>query len=186
MNPLVYLLTLGCVSFLAAFIWVASWPLPEENSADGPDKIEDLLPLNTEHFPQLKQALYSTDELYIRQKLSKEKRRFWHGERLKILDGYLDGLALDFGRVVRLGRVVDSLAPDSARTDGTEREILAMRFRLHYRILSLRIFGGGAGAVWQLRHMTASVESLSALAEAGMMRLETRAAELGIRSNISV
>jgi hypothetical protein len=186
MNSQAYLLVFVCLPAVLALGWAVSRPLPEESSADPAEKIEDLLPLHTQHFPQLKQSLASTDKLYVCRKLSKQKIRLWHDERLKILDGYLDGLASDFGRMVRLGCVVESLTSDSARFDEVRRRNLAMCFRLHYRILSLRILGGGAAAVWQLGHMTASVESLSALAEAAMLRLEHKAEEAELHSNITV
>jgi hypothetical protein len=186
MNSQAYVVVLVCLPAIVAAGWAAWAPLPEESSADPADKIEDLLPLHTQHFPQLKQSLDSTDKQYIGSKLSGEMERVWREERVKILDGYLDGLASDFGRVVRLGRAVESLTPDSARGDELERRMLAMRFRLHYRILSVRILGGGAAAVWQLGRLTGSVGSLSALTEAAMLRLENGAEEAGIHSKFSV
>jgi hypothetical protein len=175
MNPLVGFFVLGCVSFLAVLCWIAMWPLAEERSADAGDQIEDLLPLHTQDFPQLKHSLDTTDKRYIRPKLSKEMERAWRQERSKILKSFVDGLARDFGHMMRLGRLVDSMALNPVKDDGTDRFWLALRFRLHFRILSLRISKDGDVAIWQLRQLTASVESLSALAEASMVRLEITA-----------
>jgi hypothetical protein len=172
MNPLVYLLPLVCVPIVVALAWMAGRPLPEETSANPGERIEDLLPLHTQHFPQLKQSLASTDERYISPKVSKDRERMWREERAKIVEGFLVGLAGDFGRVMRLGRLVDALNSNAARPDGMERFWLAVRFRLHYRILSLWISGGGAIAIGDLRGLTESVGSLSALVEAGMSHLE--------------
>jgi hypothetical protein len=173
MNPVVYLLPLVCVPILIGLAWMAKSPLPQEISADPGEKIEDLFPLHTQHFPQLKQSLASTDEGYLRPKLSKDRERLWREERAKILESFLDGLAGDFGRVMRLGRLVDSLSSNAAKPDGIERFWLALRFRLQYRILSLWISGGGAVEIGQLRGLTESVGSLAAMVEADMPQLET-------------
>jgi len=186
MNPLAGLFVLGCVVFVLALCWMAHWPLPEESSADPGEEIEDLLPLHTQHFPQLKQSLDSTDKQYLHPKLTKEMERAWREERGRILRSFVEGLARDFGHVIRLGRVVDSIAPGSANLDGRERYWLALRFRVHFRFLSSRISKDGRLAIWQLGRLTASVESLSALAEAAMSRLEIEGKEPEIQSKLNV
>jgi hypothetical protein len=172
MNPLVGLLAMECVFFVLALCWMAMWPLPEETSAEPGDNIEDLLPLHTQHFPQLKQSLDSADKQYISRKVSRELERSWREERGRILKSFVEGLARDFGRVIRLGRLVDSIAPSAAKPEGMERFWLGLRFRLHFRILSLWISKDGPVAVWQVQRLTATVGCLSALAEAGMLRQE--------------
>lgn len=173
MNPLLGLFALGCVCFLAGLCWMGGRPLAEESSAEPGDKIEDLLPLHTQHFPQLKHSLDSTDKQYISRKVSRELERSWRDERGRILKSFVEGLARDFGRVVRLGRVVDLISPGAPKAEGTQRFWLALRFRLHFRILSLWISGDGRIVIWQVRRLTAVVGSLSAMAEAGMLRRET-------------
>ena len=173
MNPLLGLLGMGCAFFLAGLCLMAVLPLLEESSAEPGDKIEHLLPLHTQHFPQLKYALDSADKRYISRKVSRELERSWREERNSILKSFVEGLARDFGRVVRLGRVVDSISPGAAKADGTERFWLALRFRLHFRILSLWISWDGRIVIWQVQRLTAVVGSLSAIAEAGMLRRET-------------
>jgi hypothetical protein len=185
MNPLVSLLALLGVCFLVALCWMARWPLPEESSPDADEKIEDLLPLHTQHFPQLKHSLDSTDKRYIGSKLSREMECLWREERRKILKSFVEGLARDFGRVIRLGRVVDSIAVNSAKPDGRTRSWVAMQFRLHFRILSLWIFRDGPLVIWQLRRLTAAVGSLSALAEAAMMRVEPVEEEDGVPTSFN-
>src|SRR5208282_3617945 len=110
---------------------------------------------------------------YLHPKLSKEMERSWREERSRILKSFVEGLARDFGHVMRLGRVVDAIAPRAAKRNGMGRTWLALRFRLHFRVLSLWISTDGPVAIWQLGRLTASVGSLSALAEAAMTRLET-------------
>lgn len=185
MNPLVILLVFVCVPLMVGLVCLARMPLPEEYPADPAEKIEDLFPLHTQHFPQLKQALASADKQYIGQRLSKENRRLWNEERGKILESFLDGLVGDFGRLIRFGRVVDSLTADSARPDEMERMWLALRFRLHYRILSLAISGTGGATIWQLRLLTESVGGLSALAETAMMRVQIKTEEEGVPSEFN-
>ena len=185
MNPLAGMAVLVCVSFLIALCWMAAWRLAEETSAEPDEQIEDLLPLHTQHFPQLKHSLDTADKRYIHPKLTKEMERSWREERGGILKAFVEGLARDFGHVIRLGCVVDSMAPHSARADGTARLWLALRFRLHFRILSLWISTDGPVAIWQLGRLTASVGSLSALAEAAMARLEIAGEETGWQSKLN-
>jgi len=169
----VIVFTLVAVLLLAAIGWLLGKPLPKETSLDLGNQIEELLPLHSQHFPQLRQALESTDLQYVRRKTSRETERTWREERRRILRSFLDGLAEDFARLDRLSRVVASLSPRFSRREELERVWLSMRFRFGYRIISMRISSGTFASVHQLRRMTELIGNLSALAEAAMARLET-------------
>ena len=172
MNPLVYLLLSSCVLALIAMAWIAVAPLEEEESEDRSSRIEDLVPLHTQHFPQLKQSLDSADKQYISSKLSRDQEQMWKEERDGILRIYLSGLAGDFGRVMRMGRLVDQLNPSSAKSSVFQRTRLATHFRLRYRILALWISCGGPMRMEHVRRLTESVGNLSALIEALMPNVE--------------
>jgi hypothetical protein len=159
---------------LAALVWLVSKPLPEETTLSLDSKIEDLVPLHTQHFPQLRQALASADTKYVRQKATAELHSMWREERRQILKSFLAGLAEDFARLDRLGRIVASLTPRFSRREELARIWLSLRFRLTYRIVSIWISAGGAGSTRQLGYLTELVGNLSARAEEAMMRLEMR------------
>lgn len=172
----VVVLSIACVTLLilAALVWLAGKPLSEETSLRFGSRIEDLVPLHTQHFPQLRQALESADNRFVRQKVHSRFLRAWQAERRQILRSFLRGLAEDFARLTRLAQIVTSLNPRFSRRRELERVWLSLRFRLAYRIVVIWISVGGAGSARQLRYLTELVGSLSARAEAGMIRLEGR------------
>lgn len=169
-------LLIACATFLvlAALIWLVSKPLGEEISLSVESKIEDLVPLHTQHFPQLRQALESADSRYVRQNANAELHRMWQEERRQILRSFLAGLAEDFARLERLARIIASLSPRFSRRQELARIWLSVRFRLTYRIISIWISVGGTGVARQLRYLTELVGNLSARTEAGMIQLESR------------
>lgn len=174
MSLVVLLITCATLAVLAALVWLVSKPLPEETSLSHENKIEDLAPLHTQHFPQLRQSLESADNRFVRQKANVALQRVWREERRQILKSFLAGLAEDFARLDRLARIVASLTPHFSRREELARIWLSLRFRLTYRVASIWISAGRLGSAWQLRYLTELVGNLSARAEAGMIRLESR------------
>lgn len=174
MTIVALLITSITLIIMAALVWLVTKRLPEEHSLSVESKIEDLVPLHTQHFPQLRQALESADSRYVRQNATAALHRMWREERRQILRSFLAGLAEDFARLDRLARVVASLTPRFSRRDELERIWLSLRFRLTYRIVSMRISAGGAASARELNYLAALVGSLSAHAEAAMLRLESR------------
>jgi hypothetical protein len=161
---------------LLALVWLAGTSFPGKTSQPLNDKIEDLLPLHTHHFPQLRQALTTADEHYIRRKASKEVLRMWRSERRQILQGFLAGLAGDYVRLEQLARVVESLGAQPKKPQKMRRIWLSICFRLNYRLTSLNIRVGGLGSMRQLARLTDLVGDLSAETETAMTRLEPREA----------
>jgi hypothetical protein len=170
---------------LGAAAWAGCRPLPQEAALEGRQKIEELLPLHTQHFPQLRQALDSTDARYVRRKISKNAERMWRTERRQILQRFLSGLAGDFARLNRLRRVIGSLAEQNSGRDEVARAWLGFRFRLGCRMISMQIALGGPRSMRQLARLTELVASLSASAEAAMAELETGPARSEVPSRFS-
>jgi hypothetical protein len=152
-------------------VWLVIKPLPNE-TARPTAKIEELIPLHSPHFPQLRQALASADSQYIRRKTSKEVERQWREERRRILRGFLNGLVEDFVRLEHFARLVAAHSKHFSRREEFERAWLSLRFRVGYRIMSIRIATGSLGLVTQMGRLTELLGSLSARAEAAMARLE--------------
>lgn len=175
---LVLLLLLGVV-------WILCRPLAQETSLNPAETIEDLLPLHTQYFPQLRQSLDSADARYLHRKVSKAVERSWSAERKRIVRDYLTGLAGDFVRTLRLAGIVDSLLPNVSRRNTLERYWLALRFRMVYRVIWVCMSAGGPRVLRQIACLTAYVGSLSALEEAAMGRLEISGSKLDVRSRLN-
>jgi Na+-transporting methylmalonyl-CoA/oxaloacetate decarboxylase gamma subunit len=156
---------------LLAIVWLVLKPLPKE-AVQTEVTLEELVPMHSQHFPQLRQALASADVQYVRRKTSKEVERQWREERRRILQAFLDGVVEDFVRLDQLARLIASHSPHFSRREELERAWLSLRFRFGYRIMSMRIASGSLGSVRQMSRLTGLVGNLSARAEAAMARLE--------------
>ena len=157
--------------------WAALKPLPEEMAGRHQDRMEDLLAMHAQHFPQLRQALATLDADYMRRKASGEIERHLHEERRRIVQSFLSGLAEDFGRLERLMRVVREMSPAEPWIHQFERTGRRLRFRVKYRIASLQIHSARAQSMNRLARLTELVGNLSVQIEAGMARLDPSASE---------
>jgi hypothetical protein len=109
------LLAICCVTVGAIGVlklgWAALKPLPDEMGRRRQDRMEYLLARHARHFPQLRQALTTLDDDSLRRKASGEIERHLHEERRHVVEGFLTGLAEDFGQLERLLRVVQEMSP---------------------------------------------------------------------------
>src|ERR1700689_5773183 len=117
MNTLLLLCAGAAVGLLFGLCRQVSKPLAEEKSARLINNIEDLLPLHSQHLPQLRQSLSSTDTRYVRRRTSDEIERMWREERRQVVARFLSGVAADFARIERLPLGVASLAPESSKRE---------------------------------------------------------------------
>jgi hypothetical protein len=181
----IWCVTIGTVGLLR-LAWVALKPLPEETGERGGERMEDLLALHARHFPQLRQALANLDDDYLRRKASGEIERHLHAERKQIVDGFLTGLAEDFGRLERLIAVVQEISPAEPWMRQFERASSRFEFRVNYRIASLQIHSEKLQLRNRLTRLTELVGNLSVQIEASMARVVGAAGEhspaLGHRS----
>src|ERR1700733_9913288 len=111
MNTFLLLCAGAAVGLLFGLGRQASKPLAEEKSARLINNIEDLLPLHSQHLPQLQQSLASTDTRYVRRRTSDEIERMWREERRQVVARFLSGVAADFARIERLSAGGDFLPP---------------------------------------------------------------------------
>ena len=149
-----------------------SKPLPEEISAELENRIENLLPLHSQHLPQLRQSLASNDTRYVRRNTSEEVEHVWRDERRQIVARFLSGVAADFARTERLATVVASIAPASSKGDEVFRAWVRFRFRICYRLLSSWISAGRPLSIGPLILLTNLVANLSVYTEDAMEHLE--------------
>ena len=172
MNTFLLLCAGAAVGLLFGLGRQASKPLAEEKSARLINNIEDLLPLHSQHLPQLRQSLASTDTRYVRRRTSDEIERMWREERCQIVARFLAGIAADFARIERLAMVVTSLAPESSKRDRAFRAWVRFRFRILYRAASRWTAAGRPLSTGPLVQLTNLVANLSAYAENAMKQLE--------------
>jgi hypothetical protein len=157
--------------------WAALKPLPEEMGGRHQDRMEDLLALHAQHFPQLRQALATLDADYVRRKASGEIGRHLREERRHIVVSFLAGLAEDFGRLERLMTVVREMSPAEPWIHQFRRIARRFRFRVNYRIASLQIHSARLQSTNRLARLTELVGNLSVQIESGMARLDPSASE---------
>jgi hypothetical protein len=169
------LLAIGCVTIGAVGVlrlgWAALKPLPEEMGECRQDRMEDLLAVHAQHFPQLRQALAALDDDYVRRKASGEIERHLREERRRIVESFLAGLAEDFGRLERLTRVVREMLPPERFIHHFRRAGRRFQFRANYRIASLQIHSARPQSTNRLARLTELVGNLSEQVEVSMARL---------------
>jgi hypothetical protein len=180
-------LSIGIIGLLKVG-WAALKPLPQETAGRRQDRMEDLLALHARHFPQLRQALATLDEDYLKRKTSNETERHFHAERKQVIEGFLFGLAEDFGRLERLMKVVRKMSAGEPWIRRCQRAGPRLQFRVKYRIALLLIHPQGPRSTVRLARLTELVGNLSVQIESGMARLATAPAEhspgMGHRSRV--
>jgi hypothetical protein len=157
--------------------WAALKPLPGEMGGRRQDRMEDLLALHAQHFPQLRQVLATLDANYMRRKASGEIEKHLHDERRRVIESFLSGLAEDFGRLERLLRVVRDMSPAEPWIHQFQRAGRRLRFRANYRIASLQIQSARLQSTKRLARLTELVGNLSVQIEASMARLDASAGD---------
>jgi hypothetical protein len=155
--------------------WAALKPLPEEMMGRRQDRMEGLLALHAQHFPQLRQALTTLDADYVRRKTSGEIERRLREERRRIVEQFLSGLAEDFGRLERLIKMVREMSPAEPWIQQIQPAGRRFRFRSSYRIASLQIHSASLQSANRLARLTELVGNLSVQIEVGVARLHPSA-----------
>ena len=175
------LLAICCVTVGAIGVlklgWAALKPLPEEMGGRHQDRMEDLLALHAQHFPQLRQALATLDSDYVRRKASGELERHLHQERRRVVESFLGGLAEDFGRLERLMSVVQEMSHAQPWMHQLRRVGSRCRFRVNYRLARLQIHSERLHSRNRLARLTELVGNLSEQVEFGMAQLVLSASD---------
>jgi hypothetical protein len=157
---------LACILFLTRIRWECARPLPAELEIGPSRQIEDLWPLHTQHFPQLRQALAAVERRDMRRNASHQPEREWRQHRRDVLEGFLSGLAEDFarlGQIVQILETVFPLTPEQRREMDSSR----VQFRLNYRFVALLIASRWMDPTRRLSRLTEILANMSAQLEAG-------------------
>jgi hypothetical protein len=130
-------------------------------------KINSFLPRHYHYFPQVRQALSTSDEEYLNRRAPREVAQRAQRERRAVARKFLAGLHEDFANLDRLGRMVASLSPVISGEQETERLVLGVKFRLLYGRVWLRLSVGRVPLV-QLEQLTGLVGRLATRMEDAM------------------
>lgn len=169
------------LALLGLLFWLLLPLALEKKSAKNgcPQKLEKLGPLHSQHFPQIRQVLSTSDDSFLRPRISAQARGAWQAERRRVLRNYLSGLREDFDQLDCMARTVAALSPRVNRAQETERFWLSVQFRMLYRIAAVRVAAGSV-SLPQVERLTQLVGGLAAQIEAGMAALERdSASQLG-------
>jgi hypothetical protein len=159
----------GC-GLAGVCVWACAAPLGQETSFVPQAKIEALLPSHTEHFPQLKRSLNTSDAKFVRRRATRAVRRAWRRERTRILRAYISGLEGDFARLRQLRRVLEAQFPNSTAEHAAEWSRQSLHFRLMLRRESLCIRIRGTCSMRRFANLAGCVGGLAAMASAAMLR----------------
>ncbi len=155
-----------CAVCLLELLRAALKALPEEMAALRNERIEDLQALHAQHFAQLRQALATLDDEYLRRKASGEFERHWHAERRHVIEGFLLGLSEDFGRLERMMKLVQKMSPAEPWNRRWQRADARFRFRANYRLASLQVRSSRLESTSRLARLTELLGNHSAQVEA--------------------
>ncbi|HEV2617643.1 MAG TPA: hypothetical protein VGU63_13650 [Candidatus Acidoferrales bacterium] len=164
------LTTLVSVAILIGLLWLLFGSRGPEATPGGDDlRIENLLPVNCRHFPQIAQMLKSEDFLFMQRRAPHRMEGEWRAERRRILGQYLKGLRQDFARLRRLTRMIAALSPEIRKGQEWEWMRLGLQFQVSYRIVEVKIALGGlspegiAGLTGLLTQFAGELESRMSL-----------------------
>ncbi len=167
--------------------WLLFRPLPQgRNAAEFAARLEleELFPLHCRHFPQIRRALSSEDEVFLQRRSSRRTYESWLANRRRAVRSFLAGLRQDFVRLEQLARAVAALSPQVNRAREMEQFWLSLRFRMLYRLVALRIQIGSI-PLPEMTRLTQLVGSFAARIEAGIAALEESSVS-NLRTTFSV
>jgi hypothetical protein len=158
---------------LLALFWLARRIFaPHQTEALGEKPaIEDLFPLHSRHIPQVLQAVASSDDEYLRLRVSPKLRRRVRAERRAVVKGFLAGLSEDYRRLHRLAQTIAAISPHVER----RHEIRRLWLRIEFEFLCLMVrarLAVGWNSVPLLSELATILGAQAAQLEAAMARLE--------------
>jgi hypothetical protein len=127
------------------------------------------------YFPQIRQALSAEDADYLSQNAPPKVAQQALRERRKVARNFVDGLHEDFSNLERLGRIVAALSPEVSRHQEAERLLIALKFRMVYSLVRLRL-AAGTLPIAQLQHLTGLVGRLAARMDESMAEISALSA----------
>jgi hypothetical protein len=181
-------LTIGVVAAIAFFLAVL-WLLRPWHRAPkaGPPSIDlrtcSVLPRHYRYFPQIRQALSSSDGEYLDRVAPRAVAHSAHQERRAVARKFLSGLHQDFSSLERLARMVAALSPVISNEQETERLILGLKFRLLYAWVWLHLSTGRA-PLEQIEQLTGLVGRLATRMDQAMAAVSALSAP-GLNSSLN-
>lgn len=168
------------LAVLALVIWLVRSPGNAQVLKTARNKVGqagmELMPCHYRYFPQIRQALSTADEKYLRERGFRQLAEKVRRERRAVARQFLSGLKEDFMKLDRLARIVASLSPVVSREQESERLLLGMKFRLLYAWVWLRVSAGSV-SLPHLEQLTMLVGQLSSRMELAMTAINAMSAQ---------
>jgi hypothetical protein len=127
-------------------------------------------PTHFRYFPQIRQALSSTDAEYLKKTAPRGVAKQALRERRAVARRFLDGLHEDFSNLARLGRIIAALSPEVSHKQESERLVLTLKFQVLYALVWLRLSTGNI-PLQHLEHLTGLVGRLAARMDEAMTEI---------------
>jgi hypothetical protein len=127
------------------------------------------------YFPQIRQALSTTDFQYLMENAPPDVAKQALRERRSVARRFLQGLHEDFSNLAKLGRIIAALSPEVSREQETERLILSLKFQMLYALVWLRLSTGNL-PLPQLEHLTGLVGRLALRMDGAMTKISALSA----------
>jgi hypothetical protein len=171
MSSLPFALLLAIAAFTALLWLLRKGKRPAKNAATL--KIQEITGSRPRHyrfFPQIRQALSTADEEYLREKVPAGIAQRVRRERRAIARKFLSGLREDFANLEQMGRMIAALSPDVNHAQETERLVLRVKFQFLHALVWLSL-STGRMPLQQLEHLTGLVGSLALRMEQAMAQI---------------
>jgi hypothetical protein len=132
---------------------------------------DDLLPRHYKYFPQIRQALSSEDDLYLRTRVNASHREMARRCRRDAALSFLSGLRDDYRRLDRLARVLTALAPSPDKPRELERMWFAVRFEYLWVLVWMKVWIG-VTPITQVQHLAELIGTLAVRFSTGIETLQ--------------
>jgi hypothetical protein len=162
------------VVLFVLLLWILNPPKHRADSSNRfpvDTRVEKLLPVHYQYFPQIRQALSPSDDQYLRERAPAAEAKEALRTRRKVARRFLSSLREDFVNLERLARMIAAFSPVVSRQQEMERVVLGLKFRVLYAQVWLRLSVGRV-PVENMEHLTGLVGKLA-------MRMEQAMAVIG-------
>jgi hypothetical protein len=165
------------VALLLLFVWALRRPQNGKPSGDVLPTAEDSAAQHIAYLRPIQQTLSPADLEYLTSKGSAKLSRRVRKERRKVALSYVAALQNDFGRLLRLARVIAVLSPKVGAVQEFERLRLSVHFRWRYQLVRVLL-------QLELAPMP-QLSSLSDMVSAFAVRMQEAMNELGERAALA-
>jgi hypothetical protein len=171
MTPFLYAICAVTVLLIGILIWSLRQPTARRGRLG---LLEEQARSHVQYFPQIQQALGRADRDFLHARGGPALARSVERERRKVARDFLRGLDEEFGRLLRLARIIAALSPEVVTLQEFERLRLAALFR--WRLQGIRVrLALGARPLLEVQAVSEMISRLTVRMESAMRDLGERA-----------